>query len=177
MIPPRLAAFASRIGLTGLAIAILIALLAVQTIRLEGMNLWPISIEGARPKAERLERTVAEIDTKMKQARDLWEAAIKAHEDHYRNLAQEADDNAEQALSTAMDAAERHIAANRVRCPGNRGSVERPAANPEGGSAGGGDGPGAAAELVAVTPDDVRICTTNTIRLEAAREWGLNLGD
>ena len=38
MIPPRLAAFASRVGLTGLVIAVLCALLAVQTIRLEGFR-------------------------------------------------------------------------------------------------------------------------------------------
>lgn len=176
-IPPRLAAFASRISLTGLAIAILVALLAVQTVRLEGFKLWPLSIEGWKPKAERYERTINELDEKMKAARDDWEAAILKREQAYRDLAQRTDDNAEQALSDAMDAAERHIAANRVRCEGNRGGVSGPTANPEGGSAGGSNRPGGASELVAVTENDVRVCTANTIRLEAAREWGLSLAE
>lgn len=50
-LPPRLAAFAARVSLSGIAIAILAALLAVQTIRLEGFKVWPVSLAGWKPRA------------------------------------------------------------------------------------------------------------------------------
>lgn len=177
MIPPRVSAFAARVGLTGLVIAVLVALLAVQTVRLEGFKLWPFSIEGAGPKAARLQRTIDDIDKAQKEANRRLREAKEAAERNYRDLAERIDDDAETARAGAMDDAERFIAANRVRCPANRsvGSGTPPTARDNG--AGSGESPGAAPELdgVVVQADDVRICTTNTLQAEAARAWALVL--
>lgn len=164
------------LAIVAIAFAVLLILLAVQTVRLEGFKIWPLSYEGALPKIKRYETAFAEIERKTVETTAKWKQAIEAKEQDYRNKAQEADDNAEEALSGAMAAAERHIANNRVQCPANRGGVNGPAASASGGSAGGGDGPGRDAELVAVTPDDIRICTTNSVRLQAVRDWALSLG-
>lgn len=174
--PPRLVAFASRVGLTGLAIAVLVALLAIQTVRLEGLKIWPVNIEGARPKAERLQRTIDEIALAQKQAAAAAQAAKERAEREYRELAERIDDDAEKARTGAMADAERFIAANRVRCQAAGGAGRgTPAASPGDGS-GNGQGPGQASELdVAVTADDVRICTTNTLQAEAARAWAIEL--
>jgi hypothetical protein len=99
----RLAAFASRIGLTGLTIAVLLALLAVQTVRLEGFKVWPLSVEGAITKA-------------AKQA-ELAEDERKAHAVTRASL-----DNLEQRLAVFIadgkrrsEAAERAVEAQRER--------------------------------------------------------------
>lgn len=174
----RLAAFASRIGLTGLAIAILAALLAVQTVRLEGFRLWPLSIEGARPKVERLQRDLDNVKAAQVVARERAEAAKLKVEQEYRQLAGRIDDEAEDAREGALADAERFIAASRVRCEaaGGRGSGAVAAAGDQG--AGRGEAVPGSAELdgaVAVSADDVRACTLNTIQANAARDWALGL--
>ncbi len=179
--PPKIAAFASRIGLTGLATAILVALLAVQTIRLEGFKVWPINIEGARPKAERLQHTIDEIAAAQKQAAEAARRAKERAEADYRELAERIDNDAERARVGQMDAAERFIAANSVRCPAYRGDGGGTVAPAGDSGSQGGDGPGRTAELatglVAVPEEDIRVCTRNTSRLIAVREWALELTD
>lgn len=175
----RAAAFASRLGLTGLAIAVLIALLAIQTVRLEGFKLWPIDIEGARPKAERLQGVIDDIDKAQEAALKAAQEAKERAEREYRDLAERIDDDAEEARQGNLDAAERFIAVNRVRCEGNRGDGGRAVA--AAGDNGTRDGEGASpapeldAGLVAVPDSDVRICTVNTLQAEAARAWALEL--
>lgn len=178
MIPPRVAAFASRIGLTGLAIAILVLLLAVQTVRLEGFKIWPFSIEGTRPKAERLEADLKAVMLAQGAAEREHLAAKKATEQTYRDVAERIDDVATEARAGALADADRFIAANRVRpaaagCPASqaapatrdRGARDReavPAAPVMDGA-------------VAVPAEDVRICTVNTLQAEAGRAWALEL--
>jgi hypothetical protein len=175
--PPRLAAFASRIGLTGLAIAVLVALLAIQTVRLEGFKLWPFSIEGARPKAERLQGVIDDIDKAQDDALKAAQEAKERAERNYRDLAERIDDDAEEARAGEMDAAERFIAASRVRCPSNRGASSGAVAPARDNGARDSETTGPAPELdaVAVPADDVRICTVNTLQAEAARAWALEL--
>lgn len=112
----------------------------------------------------------------QRQAAILARQAREAQERRYAEQAEKADHDHELALADAMGRADRFIAAHRVR---TAGAVARPASDPgsaaEGHRPESGDGPGAAPELVAVTPDDVRICTANTTRLEAVREWALGL--
>lgn len=100
MIPPKLQAFGARLISSGILVAALFALLAVQTVRLEGLKIWPLKIEGYIAKAERhkaaaqscetrhavtrqsvelLERTVNEMNREA-------EARAKAYQDA-RNLA------------------------------------------------------------------------------------------
>lgn len=187
MIPPRLAAFASRIGLTGLAIAILVALLAVQTVRLEGFKVWPLSIEGARPKAERLQRDLDNVKAAQAFALEQAQAAKLRAELRYMNLAERIELDAQEDRKSALADAERYIAGNRVRCQaaGSAGSGAPSAAGDHGAALGDGagataklDGPGGDLphpDMVAVLAQDVRICTDNTVRLEAARAWALEL--
>jgi hypothetical protein len=174
----RLAAFASRIGLTGLAIAILLALLAVQTVRLEGFKLWPLSVEGWKPKAERLQRDLDNVAKAQVTARERLVAAKLKAEADYRNLAERIDDEAEEVRAGALDDAERFIAANRVRCQAaGRGSSGAVAAADNRDTGDSQAVPGAA-ELdgtVAVPAADIRACTVNTLQAEAARAWALEL--
>lgn len=173
--PPRIAAFASRIGLTGLAIAVLIALLAVQTVRLEGASLWPLSIEGARPKAERLQRTLDEIKHRQVEALAKAQQAKWVAEQKYRNLAEMVDHNADKDRKNALAAAERFIATRGLRCQAAASPGRRALASADDSGAGLPEGAGEVAELVAVPGDDIRICTENTVKLVNARVWALGL--
>ena len=56
LIPPTITLKGIWAALIALAFAIVLALLAVQTARIEGFKIWPLSIEGWKPKAERMER-------------------------------------------------------------------------------------------------------------------------
>lgn len=177
MIPPKLSAFASRIGLTGLAIAILLALLAVQTVRLEGFKLWPISVEGWKPKAERLERDIEAVKQAQKIAAEKARAARIAKEQEYRDHAERIDREHEAELESARARTERYIAANRVRNEAIDRAAGGPGAGPDSGGAEGGDGRSEAPVMVAVSDEDIRICTSNTLRLEAVRRWALGLNE
>lgn len=75
-LPPSLTTFAARVSLSGIALAIMAALLAVQTVRIEGLKLWPITVEGWKPKAQRLE--AAQIAAR---------AAYKAQQDRQATIA------------------------------------------------------------------------------------------
>lgn len=174
----RLAAFASRIGFTGLAIAVLVALLAVQTVRLEGFKLWPLHMEGWKPKAERLQTDLDAMKRAQKAAADAAKAARLAEEARYRQLAEDTDAKLQQAQSRALDSAERFIVAHRL--PAHvAGPASGSGTGPESDRAGGDHGAGGTAELaadfVAVSADDVRICTRNTARLVAAHDWAATL--
>lgn len=189
--PPRLTEFAARIGLTGLAIAVLLVLLAVQTVRLEGFKVWPLSLQGWKPRAEAAEKTIADIAAAQVLAGDKAKAARIAQEDRYRGIAGRIDDNAQADIGNEMDGAERFIAAGGVRPEGNRGlggrigtacpsdgarpaeTAGRPAEldDTEAGAAAPVIGDG----LVLVLAEDVRICTTNTIKAEAGRAFALEI--
>ncbi len=168
----------ARVGLTGLAIAILVVLLIVQTVRLEGLKVWPINIEGAGPKAERLQRTIDEIDRAQDDALAAAELAKARAEADYRNLAERIDDEALEAHADARTDAERYIAANRVRCPTDRGTGGGTTTAPGDSGAGSSTGAGSAPVMdagVLVSEEDIFICTVNTVQAEEAREWALEL--
>lgn len=178
MIPPRLVEFASRIGLTGLAIALLVAAVAVQTVRLEGFKLWPFSIEGANPRAKRLGDDLAAIIREQGAAEAAQVAVNDAAARIYKDVAERIDDEALAARTDALADADRFIAGGGVRpaparCPP---SQTNPAAGDRG--AGGGEGVSQAPVMdgtVTVPAEDVRICTVNTLQAEAGRAWALEL--
>ena len=177
-------------GIHAIAIAaVILALLAgvaVQTARIEGLKVWPVSIEGWKPKSRRLEQALANVRVAEQLAAAWAEAARLNHEARYRAVAQRTDIDAREATSVALGDAELFIArgghAGQLRPQADRG-----AGSPAGtgaGDRGPGDPEGAGApaeldeaegQLVAVTADDVRICTVNTVRAEAARDWALAL--
>jgi hypothetical protein len=174
----RLAALASRIGFTGLAIAVLAALLAVQIVRLEGFKLWPLHMEGWKPKAERLQTDLDNVKRDQKAAADAAKAARLAEEARYRQLAEDTDAKLRQAQSRALDSAERFIVAHRL--PARvAGPTSGAGAGSESDRAGGDHSAGGTADLasdvVAVSAEDVRICTRNTARLVAAHDWAATL--
>jgi len=179
-IPPIVTAYAARIGLTGAIIAGLCALLAVQTVRIEGLSIWPVKVEGWKPRAIRLQGDIDAVRTAQAEAAQKALEARLAAEQAYRDKAKEADRNEAETRNAALDAADRYIAANRVRCPTPASSSGGTVAAAQGGSAEGVIGSGAGAVMddrVAVTADDIRICTANTTRLIAARDWALGLGE
>lgn len=103
-------------------------------------------------------------------------AANAAQQARWTQQAKETDDGYQKARIDADSRAERFIAANRVRnaCPRSTGGSDP---LPGTASAPGIDGPGGITVVDAVTvpADDVRICTRNTGRLDAARDWALGL--
>jgi hypothetical protein len=86
----------------------------------------------------------------------------------------EADKSYRAELADARSAADRYIAGHRVRST-FASSAGRAPSSAEGDRAGSPDRAGTAPDMVAVTAGDIQVCTINTTRLEAAREWALGL--
>lgn len=162
-------------ALIALAFAALLIVAAVQTARIEGFGIWPFKVKGYAEKladaAERERRIAVAQDKALKKA---IEARNKV-EREYADLATKVDTHANEQTAQWAGPVERFIAANRVRCPAN--TPGGPAAAAEDHSPGSGQEAGAApiVDAVAVTADDVRICTANTLQAEAAREWAIGL--
>lgn len=181
-----------HLAVVGAVIAALVAALAVQTVRVEGLKLWPIEVEGWKPRATRLEQTLANVRV-AEQLAEAWARQARIDlEARYRAVAERTDIDAREATSVALGDAERFIAAgghaavragaDRLRAETDRGSGGPAAAGTGDQGTGDPQGAGAPAELdeagrafVAVTADDVRICTVNTVKAEAARHWALEL--
>lgn len=102
-------------------------------------------------------------------------AAVVAQEARYKEQASHADLKYAEALGDARSALDRYIAANRVRPKAVGGASGGTIAITESGGAESADRSGRIADMVAVTPDDLRICTVNTERLVAARAWATEL--
>lgn len=97
-----------------------------------------------------------------------------AAEVQYRSKANEADQSYRAGLADARAAADRYIAAHRVRSASRR-AASAAVASAESDRAGSPDRADQATDMVAVTADDIQVCTDNTLRLEAARAWALSL--
>lgn len=168
---------ANALAITGAIAAIALALLAVQTVRIDGLRIDPPLLPAFGPvglKAENaalraanaklLAQRDAAIAESLRIAALNVEATRKADEDVTTNLAQE------------RDRTDAFIAAGGVRkCPAARTDTA-PA-----GQGTGIDGRGSAlpvmddVPVVTVLPEDVRICTENTVKARAWREWGLSI--
>jgi hypothetical protein len=165
-------------ALIALVFAVLFFGFCTQTVRLEGFKLWPFHMEGWKPMAIRQQDEIARIKAAQKSAAEAAKRARLAQEALYNKLAEEADAKLEAMRRDAQNAAERYIAAHRLPRPAHRPS-SGPGTAGKGDSAQGSDGPGEAPELdadiVSVSADDIRICTANTSRLIAVRQWALAL--
>jgi hypothetical protein len=177
MIPATITLKGIWAAMIALAFAVLLVLLGVQTVRIEGFKVWPISVEGWKPEAERLQHDLDNVKAAQGIALQKAQAAKAATEKKYADLAETTDANEQKARAQAMGDAERYIAAHRVRNQAAGGSAGRTAASAEDHGTASGDGAGSAPELdeVAVSADDIRICTVNTSRLEAVRTWAVDL--
>ena len=108
-------------------------------------------------------------------ARQKAEQARAATEASYKALADQKDKKYATEIADARDASERYIASHRVRAETAQGGAGSAAAASQGSGPASPDRSSEAPFLVSVTPDDIRICTENTARLEKAREWALTL--
>ncbi len=163
--------------IAGGIIAALLAFVAVLLIQIHG-----VPIIGGGLKAELASERTAHLETQKRYAQAQVEAADKARayrlseEARYRVKAERTDTEHAKELDGALAAAGRYADRNRcVRTQAATGASSGPGTIATGDSAPRADGPGAAAELVGVSEDDLAICTTNTARLIAAREWALGL--
>ena len=148
----------------------LITLIAFLWIKLYGFLWW----DGAIEQRDKARAETAQVIAASKQAQAQQIALNEATKAKYEAAAEKADHEHSIELADAMSRADRFIRAGGVRKAGGSGAsvANAPA---EGETAGSGNGAGPGAELVAVTAEDVRICTANTVRLQAVREWGLSL--
>ena len=128
------------------------------------------------------QRDAARAETKALEVRYTAaqaEAAAKAlkaradAENHYKEIADDADTKAAAAYADGRSAAQRYIDTHRVRACPAPGASSGTAAAAQGDSAQGADRSGDSAVVVA--EDDVNICTSNSLRLQAAHDWALRL--
>ena len=110
------------------------------------------------------------------EAAALAMARLMAQEQFYKTKAKDADNAHDKELAVAGTAADRYIAANRVRCQAAGSSARQAAASSQGGGAAVPESPAAETELVAVTAADVRICTANYVYAKGAFDWANSLG-
>lgn len=148
------------------------------------MQIHGLPLIGGGLKSDLANERMAHAETQNRYAMAQLDAAAKARayrlseEARYRAKAERTDNEHAQKLGSAIAAADRHIAANRClrdKAPASAGSGTGSIATS--GSAESVDGPGADAFLVGVTPNDIRVCTTNTQRLIDARTWALSVNE
>lgn len=172
-------AILSRLKIKDFVIAGLVTALVVLATLSFGFSIWGIGPEGWKPKSERLQNEVDDLNDSIKEAEAFWQSEFDRIAKEYKDKAEEADENAAKAMEDANARAEHFIANNRVRCPAANASHSATgsaggstAENPDRSSA---DTELVGAGLIAVQEDDVRICTENTVRLQEARKWALEI--
>lgn len=110
-------------------------------------------------------------------ARQKAEQAKAAIEADYQAKADQKDKEYANEMDSARAAADRYVVSHRMQPQATQGSAGSTVAASKGVSPEGAVGPGAQADMVAVTPDDVQICTENTMRLQSAHDWAAGLND
>jgi hypothetical protein len=159
-----------------IVMAVLLALLAVQTVRIEGFRIRIPLIGAVGPVGLKADNDALRAKVAKLEADKALAARLKAQTEKANNLATEKANNDEQAiLSDNRKRTDAFIAAGGVRnaCP----RTTRPASD-----LGPADDAGGSAlpvmddvPVVTVLPEDVRICTENTAKAKAWREWGLQI--
>ena len=104
----------------------------------------------------------------------IAQQALHHQEVVYQAKAQDTDHAYQTQLVAAHSATDRYIATHRVRTNG-AGSTGSAIAAATGSDSGSVVGPGEPADMVAVTADDINVCTVNTQRLQAGHNWALGL--
>lgn len=135
--------------------------------------------DDARDERRAKEAAIAQTEQAIAAGKQAYEAQValnKATEQRYQENARVSDKRHTEALASANDLAAAHINRNRVRQDGGCIGGQSGSASQDRDTQGG-ERSGEAPDMVAVTDEDVRICTENTVRIESAREWaaGLNL--
>ena len=171
-----------------------LGLAAVQTVRLEGLQVWPIAIDGWIEVAADRQQQIDSFLQAQASAEDAAQEQKRNDEARYRAIAQRIDDNAQDETESALRLADEFIAAGGLQregagsapCPAPACAGDHRADDPAAASRAAqlddaGDRPGAGLAdrtgegLVTVTAEDIRICTRNTIKAEAGRDFALQL--
>ena len=179
----------ATVAIAFLALAIFAS---VQTARIEGFHVWPVSVTGWKKTAQDRKATIDQIIAAQNEAAANARVARLAKEATYRDIAERIDENAEDSIESAMAAADRFIANGGLRgqaygsqpCSTRTASSDhRPEDFDGAGRATELDAAGAgtvdlgqpAEDLVLVSAADVRICTQNTVKAEAGRDLAIKL--
>ena len=125
-------------------------------------------------------QTKADYTTAQEYVAQQWEADTAQWEQDRKENADEADKRELEARSAALDLAERFIARNRVQCPAREAVASAPSAAARTAESSDTQGDQRSGDVplmdgVLVPAEDVRICTINTTRLQAARQWSATL--
>lgn len=171
----------ARFTLSHFAIAALALFSIVQTIRLEGFNLWPIKSEGWKAKAERYRADLEAVKAAQVEAAAKARAARLVKEAEYTRKMEQANAELEELRAEWRTATDRYIAANRVRPQAPRGASGGTGADPRPATSEGPDRsdpvPELADGLVLVSEEDLSILVDNTARLVVAQEWAEGLSE
>lgn len=145
---------------------------SVQTIRIEGLKIWPLEIVGFKQEVKTLRLTIDQIKAAQATAKQQAIAERLRIEAEYRKQAEKNDAEYQDKLADANARADRYARLMRTQDPrsasGNAGTAS--ADN----TAESSDGPGEDA-FVAISRADFDILNENTIRLMQAREWALEI--
>ena len=189
----RFAITGTLLAIAGAAFLALTIFAGVQTARIEGFHVWPVSVPGWKKTAQDRQASIDRMIAAQDQAEALAKAARLEREKTYADIAERIDDNAQDQIETAMAAADRFIAAGGMRREGDRSAPCPARTGPANHAAEGPDRTGRAAQLdarpagdlppidggdedlVLVSAADVRICTRNTVKAEAGRDLALQL--
>ncbi|WP_069338316.1 hypothetical protein [Sphingobium yanoikuyae] len=159
-------------------------LLGAAGIAILAAAIWALRIDSLRAShkadAANVRREYAlfreQVEAKATETLIAQRAVNAAQEQKWKDEAHAADHKHETELAAANAAAERYIRDNRLLQQAvDRGASGEVGGAAQGDGAQGGNRSGEAADLVAVTADDVRICTENTRRLIDVRDWALGL--
>ena len=136
-----------------------------------------IALYGHHREAQGRFEARAEMQAKIDRADAERAKALASEEQAIKALAKRTDSNVEQARAANRDRTERFIASGGLQCPTARSGD---ASNRSAGSGAPVHSPSLVdgtqpVQVVGVTAEDVRICTTNTITAEALREFVLGL--
>lgn len=194
MIPPLPSVLAARHTIKAVWLALLVAVFVfvsgfaiVQTVRIEGFKFLVFEKEGYKAENKRLWSEIVALVEASKDAADAQQEVNDAAAKEYSNIAETINEDTSNQLETELDRADDFVRANSVRAQGYSGEPCRtftPAprdrtGNPENTSeppdVDGPEEPTPPLAGVLVQPEDVRICTINTLKAEAAFDWATQI--
>lgn len=151
-----------------LAVLLLLLLLMVQTVRIEGLAVWPVNISGLRADLSTANATIKRQQDAQAVATTQWQAAVQHKEAESRMRAAVAETDHDQKLQQAYDAGRAYSAAHRV-CGKESFRAGQSAA-------GGTDDASAVRESlpaggVVVSASDVQACSGATAYAIALHNW------
>lgn len=120
--------------------------------------------------------TIAQVKDAQAKATVAAQAAHDAQEQRYKDLANAADQKHVDREAVASTAVDEYIRTHRLPvCPTAGGAAGGSVAGTDRGNPESAVRSDPAPDMVAVTADDIHVCTDNTLRLESAHDWAAGL--